>query len=154
MIGWRKATLAQLRTAWKDYATELSRELREDQGKEAQRVREELWLTARRVKGLGGWLGTYDTKESLLERYPAMRPFVCGYEDAVRRPWREGARMPKAVEKWLPMVSIWATEQERGRAKPARRTTIAYYSSGEEFPSATTEWMVEMPKSKSVLRGL
>ena len=149
MVGWRKATLTRMRQAWNAYATELSRGLREDQGKEAQELREELWLTARRVKGLGGWLGTYDTPESLLERYPAMKPFVTGERDAIRRPWREGKRMPKAVEKWLPMVSIWATERQQklrfgyDRANSMSQQ-VGVYSSGVEFPMAKTViWEIE-----------
>ena len=122
MLGWRKQTLGAMRQAYQAYAAHLAREMDPaTKVKEGQRVREDLWMTVRRVKGLGGWLGQFEKPEEVLERYPAMKPFLKGQAYDLQRPWRypENPKpMPKVVLKWLPMVSMWETERLRRVVEP------------------------------------
>jgi hypothetical protein len=129
-LGWRKQTLRRLRDVYQAYAEHLTRGMDPTlPTKEAQRVREELWMTARRVKGLGGWLGQFEKPQDVLEVYPAMKPFLRGQAHDLQRPWRypeKPKRMPRLVLKWLPMVSMWETERVRKQADPQARSAYVF----------------------------
>ena len=131
VVGWRKRTVREMRESWRLYREEM---VGKAERGDRERLKSELGFTERVAKGVGSWLGTYGGPEEVLERYPAMGPFL-------GKPWPEEGtgdpgdprwtrhRMPARIERWLPMVSIWARDRAKLR-KP-------------RFPGFLTERMLE-----------
>jgi hypothetical protein len=69
------------------------------------------WKSRGRVKEIVGWMGGFDSAGTMLEEWPAMRPFV----RVVQTEGRErvvGGPPPEWMRAWLPMVSIWEAERQ------------------------------------------
>jgi hypothetical protein len=81
------------------------------------------WQAGKRFEELVGWLGEFDSARTLLEEWPAMRPWVTpgvrqvgsGLRPEPFLERRAGGRPPEWMRSWLPLVSVW--ERGRGAAK-------------------------------------
>lgn len=88
---------------------------------EGKRALKELnpWTSRAKFEELVRWLGEFDSARTLLEEWPAMRPWVT---PAVPRPEpflerRAGGRPPEWMRGWLPLVSVWEKGKGRGRGE-------------------------------------